>query len=101
MDDDLNISAAMASIFKNIKRINTLILEDSIDGEDAQKIIDAFRNIDTVLKIFDFGDELSNPEIEHLIKEREDARRVKNWALADKIRDQLINSGISVRDRRL
>ncbi len=101
MDDDLNISAAMASIFKNIKHINTLILEDSIDGEDAQKIIDAYRKIDAVLKIFDFGDELSNPEIEHLIKERKEARRVKNWALADKIRDQLIDSGISVRDRRL
>ncbi len=100
MDDDLNISAAMASIFTNIKFINRLIQEDRIDGQGARKIINAFRKIDAVLKIFDFADELSNPEIENLIKKREQARLERNWVLADEIRDQLIVNGISVKDRR-
>ncbi|QTA91110.1 cysteine--tRNA ligase [Desulfonema magnum] len=98
MDDDLNISAAMASIFRHIKKINTLLLEKKISPDDAFKITDVFRSIDSVLNMFDFGDELSAPEIQTLIKEREKARAAKNWELADKIREQLISRGVTIRD---
>ena len=53
MDDDLNISAALASIFKNVKKVNILILENRLDTNDASKILDAFRNLDAVLTIVD------------------------------------------------
>jgi cysteinyl-tRNA synthetase len=43
MDDDLNISAAMASVFKIIKQVNILVLNEAIDSQGAAKIIDAFR----------------------------------------------------------
>jgi cysteinyl-tRNA synthetase len=56
MDDDLNISAAMASIFKIIKQANILLLKKEIDRAGAAKIIEAFRSINAVLNIFDFGD---------------------------------------------
>ncbi|MBL7195280.1 MAG: cysteine--tRNA ligase [Desulfobacterales bacterium] len=98
MDDDLNISAAMASIFKIVKQINILVLKKMIDPIGASRIMDAFRNIDSVLKIFDFGDELSDPEIQSLIKQRNKARMEKNWELADRIRDQLTTRGIAVKD---
>ncbi len=101
MDDDLNISAAMASIFRIVKQVNILIVEKRIDQDGASKIVDVFRNIDSVLKIFDFGDELSDPEIERLIKERDKARLEKNWDLADKIRDQLRSYGITIKDKRI
>jgi cysteinyl-tRNA synthetase len=101
MDDDLNISAALASIFNIIKQINILILKKMLGKDDASKIIDAFRNIDSVLGIFNFGDEISNPEILRLIEERNKARAEKNWDLADKIRKQLISLGVTVKDQKM
>jgi len=98
MDDDLNISAALASIFKNVRHLNILILKDWLSPNDASKIIDAFRNIDSVLKIFDFADTFSDPKLKHLIREREKARSEKDWELADKIRDELKSRGILIRD---
>ena len=100
MDDDLNISAALASIFNIIKQINILILKKMLGKDDASKIIDAFRNIDSVLGIFDFGDEFSNPEILRLVEERNKARAEKNWDLSDKIRDQLKSLGVTVKDQK-
>jgi len=91
----------MASIFKIVKKVNILILENRIDPDDALKITDAFRNINSVLKIFDFQDEFHDPEIDHLIKQRDNARLEKNWDLADKIRDQLKAMGITIKDKKL
>ena len=101
MDDDLNMSAAMAAIFKIVKKVNVLILKNMIDADSALKIVDAFRNIDSVLGIFDFEDELNEPEVQRLIKERDKARLEKNWNLADKIRDQLKAKGVTVKDRKV
>jgi len=101
MDDDLNISAAMASIFKIVKRLNVLTLENKIDPDGASKVVEAFGNIDSVLNIFSYEDELSDPQIQRLIKERDKARSEKNWELADKIRDQLRSLGVTVKDQKL
>jgi cysteinyl-tRNA synthetase len=99
MDDDLNISAALASIFTLVKRINTLILEKQLARADADKIVDGFRSIDTVLKVFNFYDAYADPEIQRLIEKRERARAEANWGLADQIRDELKSRGIPVQDR--
>ena len=98
MDDDLNISAAMASIFKIVKKLNILVLGNGIDPAGANKVIEAFLNIDAVLKIFDEEDEIVDPKILHLIKEREKARSARNWEIADRIRDQLRDLGVTVKD---
>ena len=100
MDDDLNISAAMASIFRNIKKINILTLENGISREDASKITEVFRSIDSVLKIFDFGEEISDSEIQELLAAREKARSEKNWSLADSIREKIAALGVTVRDEK-
>jgi len=54
-----------------------------------------------VLGIFNFGDEISNPEILRLIEDRNKARAEKNWDLADKIREQLISLGVTVKDQKI
>ncbi len=100
MDDDLNISAVMVSVFKNIKKINILLSEKKIDPKGAKRIINEFKNIDSVLKIFDFRKEETDSEIERLIKERDAARKEKNWALADKLRHKLRAAGIVVKDKK-
>jgi cysteinyl-tRNA synthetase len=101
MDDDLNMSAAMASIFNIVRRLNKLNLENRLDPDGASKIIDAFRGIDSVLKIFDFKDDIHDPGVQRLMEQRDQARQEKNWDLADRIRDQLSARGITVKDRKL
>jgi cysteinyl-tRNA synthetase len=72
-----------------------------LDTNDALKILDAFRNLDAVLKIFDFEDAYDDPDVQRLIKERKQARLEKNWKLADKIRDQLKARGITIKDQKI
>ena len=101
MDDDLNISAAMASVFKNIKKINILILERKIGADDALKIVTEFKSINTVLHVFTFEEPMTDKEIENLVRAREDARKDKNWVLSDQIRDRLKARGVRVRDGKI
>lgn len=98
MDDDINISAAMASLFKTIKKINVLCMENKISAPAAGKMVNTFENIDAVLKIFKFRFPKTDPEIQQLLEKREKARMEKNWKLADQIRDQIQQRGIQIRD---
>jgi len=99
MDDDLNISAALATIFTIVKKINKLLFKKQLHSKDASRIIDGFRGIDAVLNIFNFFDQYSDPEIQRLLNQRDKARSEKNWDLADEIRDQLKSRGVIVQDQ--
>ena len=101
MDDDLNISAAMATVFGNIKKINKLVMDSQIDAEDASKIIEAFKQINTVLNVFDFIESDADADIESLMRERETARANRDWQTADNIRKLLASRGMVVRDRKV
>jgi len=98
MDDDLNISAALAVLFTVVKRINTLIVRGQINPDGAGRILETLERIDTVLNIFDFTDETENPEVQRLIEARNRARQVRDWELADRLRDQLLEMGVVPRD---
>ena len=99
MDDDLNISAALATIFTIVKRVNTLILNKLLNSKDASIIMDGFRSIDQVLNLFNFYEDYSDPEVQRLLKKRYKARSEKKWDLADKIRNELRLRGILVQDQ--
>ena len=101
MDDDLNTSAAMASIFTVVKRVNVLLQEKRLSSDDAEKLVAAFRGINQVLQVFDGGEKYADPEVKQLLKQRELARAEKNWALADEIRNQLREKGLSIRDQKV
>ncbi|MDP2864001.1 MAG: cysteine--tRNA ligase [Desulfobacterales bacterium] len=101
MDDDLNISAALSSIFRIVRQLNVLVVNKKIDADGASKIIEAFRYIDSVLNFFDFGSCLYDPEVKRLLEEREKAREDKNWTLADSIREKLESLGVKVRDHKI
>ncbi len=101
MDDDLNISAALASLFSNIKKINILVLERKIAVADASRILAAFRKIDAVLGFLERGRQDDDSEVHKLIETRNQARLAQNWALADRIRDQLREQGAIVQDTKI
>jgi cysteinyl-tRNA synthetase len=101
MDEDLNISAALASVFKVIKQINRLLAEKRLNTDNARVLLDAFRKIDSVLRIFDFGSAAEDARIRALLNKRQDARQNGDWALADQLRDELQALGVQVRDGKL
>ena len=102
MEDDLKISSVISSLLANVKTINRLINQNKIDPDGAKKLVNCFKDIDRVLKIFNFDKPLEySDEIQYLIRERDHAREKKDWKLADKVRKQLITLGISVHDKRV
>jgi cysteinyl-tRNA synthetase len=101
MDDDLNISAAMASLFKSIKKINILILDNQLSLADAGKILNAFGRIDDVFGFLKCDPQVPDDEVQRLIKARDQARRDRNWPLADSIREQLKAQGIVIQDSKI
>jgi cysteinyl-tRNA synthetase len=98
MDDDLNIAGALAALFNFVKKINQIINARNLDRDQTAYILAVLKKLDAVLGIMYFKEEELEPEIEALIEKREEARRKKDWALADQIREQLSVHGILVID---
>jgi len=67
----------------------------------AAKVLDAFCSIDAVLGFLKFDKDVDDATIQGLLKTRNQARTEENWALADRIRDQLIARGIIVQGEKL
>ena len=97
--NDLNINISLTALFTMIKKINMLKSENKLFQKDAENIKNWLKKIDMVLGLLPEGkkQELS-PEILARIKERERARKEKNYALADKIREELLKKGIILED---
>ena len=99
MDDDLNTADAISVIFEMVSEINVTVK----DGASKSYAAEALKRIDEltdVLGIFrDEGEEEGlGDDIQALIEERQAARKEKNWAKADAIRDQLAAMGITLKD---
>lgn len=101
MDDDLNVSSAMATIFLVVRKVNRLIMHKELDQAGAGRIIDAFKRVDAVLNIFDFEQQPQDAEIKKLLLEREEARQRKDWETADRIRERLKAIGVGVKDKKI
>ena len=98
MDDDLNISIALSFIFDFVKEMNTLMMENKIGQKNADEIIKLMMEFDKILGILEAREEKISPEIKKLIDEREKARKEKDFAKADKIRENLKSKGIILED---
>jgi cysteinyl-tRNA synthetase len=101
MDDDLNISAALAAIFKVIKQLNRLVSKGQIASDQVSKILDGLKNIDTVLGIFHFDPVYEDSKVQTLLWQRAKARSERNWDLADGLKKKLADLGVMVRDGKI
>ncbi len=101
IDNDLNTPGAFASIFELVGKVNSALDEGSLSTEDAKSVYELMLRFDDVLGVLTpkEREELSR-EIEALIEERERARKMKNFALADEIRKRLGEMGIILEDTR-
>lgn len=99
MQDDFNTPDAITAMFQWASEANQLLKEASIPAADLHEVLRAFNEMNGVLRIVNTGtDELLDEEIEALIAERIEARKNKNWARADEIRDKLADEGIVLED---
>jgi cysteinyl-tRNA synthetase len=99
MDDDFNTAAALAAVHDMVREINTIIANDSINSDDRVAILDAIQKFDAVLGIFGAeDDEILDAEIEKLIETRQEARRNRDFARSDAVRDELAEKGIILED---
>lgn len=102
MDDDLNTADAISVIFELAKFMNTNVSENS-SKEFAKKNLDMFEELTGVLNIakdVEENDDELTIKVEELIQKRADAKKAKNFELADQIREELTNMGIAIEDTR-
>ena len=100
MDDDFNTADAIASVFDLVKYINTTADADK-SKEFLQNLFDLLVKLTDVLGlIVDKKEEMLAEDIEKMIEERQAARKAKDFARADAIRDELLAKGIVLEDTR-
>ena len=100
MDDDFNTADAIAAIFELVKYANTTATAES-SKEYLRGLLDRIVKLGDVLGlILDKKEELLDADIEKLIEERQAARKAKDFARADVIRDELLEKGIILKDTR-
>ena len=107
MDDDFNTALAISQIFALSKDIN-IYYQDvmnkgaAFDSENFAKVAEAYKLMTGIIGIFEqedaADDELAGKLMDLIINIRQDARKEKNWALADKIRDELKEAGVILED---
>jgi cysteinyl-tRNA synthetase len=118
LDDDLNTAAALGYAFSLIRTANRILEDKKLRkaqdaGHACQEIFSALKELGAVLGLFgqnseEFLNDLRmsranragvNPrQVEDLIAKRQEARKAKDFALADSIRDQLVQLGVAVQD---
>jgi cysteinyl-tRNA synthetase len=100
MDDDLNISIALASLFDFVREINNLLDTNMVSKSEAADVGGLMMKLDAVLGVIGKVEveEALSADIDALVQKREVARKAKNWKDADAIRAQLKAMGIVLED---
>jgi cysteinyl-tRNA synthetase len=100
MDDDLNVSAALAAVFDLVREVNRRIADRRLSTADAPRVLDRLRELDQVLGVLPNPDEELPGDAIRLLEQRAAARAARDWAASDRLRGELAALGVSVEDTR-
>ena len=100
MDDDFNTADAMSEIYNIIREINPLVTGAGASTELVSKAYDIYNELVTLMGFSanESHDEALIKEIEELIEKRAEAKKAKNYAEADRIREYLAGKGVTLKD---
>ena len=98
MDDDLNISGALAALFEFVKKISVPLARAQLNEKERDHILLMMKRLNGVLGMMNFDEENINEEIQRLMREREVLRRAGQWGASDDIRSRLLQMGVEVSD---
>ncbi|MEZ5423364.1 MAG: cysteine--tRNA ligase [Pyrinomonadaceae bacterium] len=99
MDNNLNTAAALAALHSLIREVNISLSNNTLRSEDRREVFKALEGFDAVLGIFCRAEKEWLPaDIAALIKQRNDARRSRDFGRSDEIRDQLCDRGFVLED---
>jgi cysteinyl-tRNA synthetase len=100
LDDDLNVSAALASLFELVRETNRRIADRRLSTADAGRIATVLRELDAVLAILPDPTDALPAEAVSRLEARQAARASRDWAASDRLRDELAEIGVLVEDTR-
>lgn len=100
MDDDLNVSVALAVLFDFVREVNVLLDSGVVSTSEADEVVAVMERFDSVLGVVGKVEveEALPKEAAELLARREEARKAKDWATADALRAQLNELGVIVED---
>ena len=100
LDDDLNISPALASVFDLVREVNRRIDARQLSTADAGRAIAFVRDVDRVLAVTPVPDDTLSAGLQTLLDQRAAARAARDWAGSDRLRMELAERGVLVEDTR-
>ncbi len=101
LSDDLNISGAIGALFNMMKSVNTKLGQNKISKNDSEKIITLMKKLDIVLNVGKYDEQQENDltaEEYKMIADRIEAKKNKDWAEADRIRNIFKEKGLILKD---
>ncbi|MDD4455473.1 MAG: hypothetical protein PHI67_09225, partial [Candidatus Methanomethylophilaceae archaeon] len=99
LSNDFNLSAGWAAVFDWVRQTNKLIAEEKLSASEAARLLADWARVDAVLAVSPQKKEEEIPaEILALLEERQAARKAKNFARSDAIRDELKSKGWVIED---
>lgn len=98
LDDNLNIPGAMGAVFELVREVNPPLVERSLDAANVAELQEFLAVADSILGFIAHEKDGVDEAIERLIEERNQARKTRDFARADEIRDQLLAQGIVLED---
>ena len=98
LDDDLNLPAGLGRVFDIVRRANAALDAGRVGSSGREALLALLAEVDTHLDVLEAKEGAVDPEVERLVMEREDARSARDFALADRIREELRQRGVDVED---
>jgi cysteinyl-tRNA synthetase len=98
LDDDLNVPKALGSLFALVRHANRCLNAGQMDADQQQRCLEFMRQANRLLDVCAFEEPAVDSHVQRLIEARQQARRAKDFARADALRDELRSMGIQVAD---
>jgi cysteinyl-tRNA synthetase len=98
LDDDLNISPSLGALFDFVREINAVMAEGGLSSGDRDLVLKTLKRFDSVVGVIYVGGEEIDEDIQAMIDRRIEAKKKKDFATADSIREDLLKRGIILED---